>query len=130
MFHSFLRSVRSNRAEAQDQALSAIPTPSEDSSISWCSSNQSVNSQEEVIYEDVVPSEINASRDNISVDSTERNSDSSSDSEFSALESGDLSLAPAYTEMELSECRRRLTHKVETSVLSVSVKPVFRGDEC
>ena len=65
LFHSFLRSVRSNRAEAQDQALSAIPTPSDDSSISWCSSNQSVNSQEEVIYEDVVPSEMNASRDNM-----------------------------------------------------------------
>ena len=32
LFHSFLRSVRSNRAEAQ--ALSAIPTPSEGSSIS------------------------------------------------------------------------------------------------
>ena len=47
-----------------------------------------------------MPNEINASRDNISVDSTERNSDSSSDSEFSALESGDLSLAPAYAEME------------------------------
>ena len=98
LFHSFLRSVRSNRAEAQ--ALSAIPTPSEGSSISWCSSNQSVNSQEKVIHEDVVPNEINASRDNISVDSIERNSDSSSDSEFRALQSGDLSLAPASAEME------------------------------
>ena len=46
LFHSFLRSVETNRAEAQ--------APSEGSSISWCSSNQSVNSQEEVIYEDVV----------------------------------------------------------------------------
>ena len=132
LFHSFLRSVRSSRAEAQVQALSAIPTPSEGSSISWCASNPSVNSQEEVIYEDVVPSEINASRDSISVDSIERNSDSSSDSEFSALESGDLSLAPAYAEMEnqvnqLSECRRRLTHKVETSVLSHQLPSQFLG---
>ena len=140
LFHSFLRSVRSNRAEAQDQALSAIPTPSEGSSISWCSSNQSVNSQEEVIYEDVVPSEINASRDNISVDSIERNSDSSSDSEFSALESGDLSLAPAYAEMEnqvnqLCQAVERMQASINSQSRNVSVKssvtfPVFRGDEC
>ena len=45
LFHSFSRSVRSNRAEAQDQAFSAILTPSVGPSISWCSSNQSVNSQ-------------------------------------------------------------------------------------
>ena len=127
LFHSFLRSVRSNRAEAQDQALSAIPTPSEGSSISWCSSNQSVNSQEEVIYEDVVPSEINASRDNISVDSIERNSDSSSDSEFSALESGDLSLAPAYAEMEnqvnqLCQAVERMQASINSQGRNVSVK--------
>ena len=140
LFHSFLTSVRSNRAEAQDQALSAIPTPSEGSSISWCSSNQSVNSQEEVIYEDVVPSEINASRDNISVDSIERNSDSSSDSEFRALESGDLSLAPAYAEMEnqanqLCQAVERMQASINSQSRNVSVKssvtfPVFRGDEC
>ena len=47
-----------------------------------------------------MPNEINASRDNVSVDSIERNSDSSSDSEFRALQSGDLSLAPASAEME------------------------------
>ena len=138
LFHSFLRSVRSNRAEAQ--ALSAIPTPSEGSSISWCSSNQSLNSQGEVIYEDVVPSEINASRDNISVDSIERNSDSSSDSEFSALESGDLSLAPASAEMEnqvnqLCQAVERMQASINSQSRNVSVKssvtfPVFRGDEC
>ena len=120
LFHSFLRSVRSNRAEAQ--ALSAIPTP-----VSWCSSNQSLNSQEEVIYEDVVPSEINASRDNISVDSIERNSDSSSDSEFSALESGDLSLAPAYAEMEnqvnqLCQAVERMQASINSQGRNVSVK--------
>ena len=43
LFHSFLRSIRSNRAEAQDQALSAIPTPSEGSSISWCSSHDEIH---------------------------------------------------------------------------------------
>ena len=140
LFHSFLTSVRSIRAEAQDQAFSAIPTPSEGSSISWCSSNQSLNSQGEVIYEDVVPSEINASRDNISVDSIERNSDSSSDSEFSALESGDLSLAPAYAEMEnqvnqLCQAVERMRASINSQGRNVSVKssvtfPVFRGDEC
>ena len=127
LFHPFLTSVRSNRAEAQDQGLSAIPTPSEGSSISWCSSNQSVNSQEEVIYEDVVPSEINASRDNISVDSIERNSDSSSDSEFSALESGDMSLAPAYAEMEnqvnqLCQAVERMQASINSQGRNVSVK--------
>ena len=140
LFHSFLRSVRSNRAEAQDQALSAIPTHSEGSSISWCSSNQSVNSQEEVILEDVVPSEINASGDNISVDSIGRNSDSSSDSEFSALGSGDLSLAPAYAEMEnqvnqLCQAVEGMQASINSQSRNVSVKssvtfPVFRGDEC
>ena len=136
LFHSFLRSVRSNRAEAQ--ALSAIPTPSEGSS--WCSSNQSVTSQEEVIYEDVVPSEISASRDNISVDSVARNSDSSSDSELSALEPGDLSLAPAYAEMEnqvnqLCQAVERMQASISSQSRNVSVKssvtfPDFRGDKC
>ena len=71
LFHSFLRSVETNRAEVQAQALNAFPTPSEGSSIhvSWCASNQSVDSQDEIIYEDVALTEINASLDNISVDS-------------------------------------------------------------
>ena len=87
-----------------------------------------------------MPNEINASRDNISVDSIERNSDSSSDSEFSALESGDLSLAPAYAEMEnqvnqLCQAVERMQVSINSQSRNVSVKssvtfPVFRGDEC
>ena len=74
-----------------------------------------------------MPSEINASRDNISVDSIERNSDSSSDSEFSALESGDMSLAPAYAEMEnqvnqLCQAVERMQASINSQGRNVSVK--------
>ena len=80
-----------------------------------------------MIYEDVVPSEINTSHDNTSVDSIERNSNSSLDSEFSALESGDLSLAPAYAKMEsqvnqLCQAVERMWASINSQSRNVSVK--------
>ena len=53
LFRSFLRSLTTPRAEAQAQALSVIPTPSEGSEFSWCSGDHSSDSDEEVFYENV-----------------------------------------------------------------------------
>ena len=54
---SLLRSVRSPRAGFQAHAYSAIPTPSEasESSFSFWAGNDSSDSEEETIYEDVAP---------------------------------------------------------------------------
>ena len=51
LFRSVRRSLTSPRAEAQAQALSVIPTPSEGSEFSWCSGDHSSDSEEDVIYE-------------------------------------------------------------------------------
>ena len=72
LFRSFLRSInRSPRAEAQAHALSAIPTPSECSLVSFCTSDHESDSEEEIIYENVEPGESCPSRESISEDSIE-----------------------------------------------------------
>ena len=51
LFRSFLRSInRSPRAEAQAQALGAIPTFSECSLVSFCTSDHESDSEEEIVY--------------------------------------------------------------------------------
>ncbi|CAH3046859.1 unnamed protein product, partial [Porites lobata] len=70
LFRSFLRSInRSPRAEAQAQALSAIPTPSECSLVSFCTSDHESDSEEEIIYQNVEPRDNCPSRESISEDS-------------------------------------------------------------
>ena len=55
LFRSFLRSInRSPRVDAQAQVLSAIPTPSERSLVSFCTSDHESDSEEEIIYENRV----------------------------------------------------------------------------
>ena len=124
LFRSFLTSInRSPRDEAQAHALSAIPTPSECSLVSFCTSDHESDSEEEIIYENVEPRENCPSRESISEHSIQEPHNSFVDS---SLESDRLSLAPVYAEMEdqvsqlyveqLSECRLLLTHRVEMSV--------------
>ena len=122
LFRSFLRSInRSPRAEAQAQALSAIPTPSECSLVSFCTSDHESDSEEEIIYENVEPRENCLSHESISEHSIQELHNSFVDS---SLDSDRLSLAPVYAKMEdqvsyveqLSECRLLLTHRVEMSV--------------
>ena len=124
LFHSFLRSInRSPRPKAQAQALSAIPTPSKCSLVSFCTSDHKSDSEEEIIYDNIEPRENCPSRESISEDSIQEPHNSFVDS---SLESDRLSLSPVYAEMEdqvrvscveqLSECRLLLTHRVEMSV--------------
>ena len=138
LFRSFLRSInRSPRAEAQAQALSAIPTPSECSLVSFCISDHESDSEEEIIYENVEPRENCPSRESISEDSIQEPHNSFVDS---SLESDRLSLAPVYAEMEdqvsqLCRAVERMQASVNSQGRNVGVKssvtfPVFRGDEC
>ena len=139
LFRSFLRSInRSPRAEAQAQALSAIPTPSECSLVSSvCTSDHESDSEEEIIYENVEPRENCPSRESVSGDSIEEPHNLFVDS---SLESDRLSLAPVYAEMEdqvnqLCRAVERMQASVNSQGRSVGVKssvtfPVFRGDEC
>ncbi|CAH3046860.1 unnamed protein product, partial [Porites lobata] len=82
---------RSLRAEAQAQALSAIPTPSECSLVSFCTSDHESDSEEEIIYENVEPRDNCPSRESISEDSIQEPHNSFVDS---SLESDRLSLSP------------------------------------
>lgn len=95
------------------------------SSISRCDSDQSVGAEEIMTFENLVPAQISPSREDASDDSIEGNSNISSDGELSALELGDLSLLRPMLKWkiklirfvgQLSECRRRLIHRLETSV--------------
>ena len=79
------------------QALSAIPTPSECSLVSFCTSDHESDSEEEIIYENVEPRENCPSRESISEHSIQEPHNSFVDS---SLESDRLSLAPVYAEME------------------------------
>ena len=97
------------------------------SSISRCDSDQSVGAEEKMTFENLVPAQISPSREDASDDSIEGNSNISSDGELSALELGDLSLLRPMLKWkiklircvgQLSECRRRLIHRLETSVLN------------
>ena len=140
LFRSFLRSInRSPRAEAQAQALSAIPTPSECSLVSFCTSDHESDSEfeEEIIYENVEPRENCPSRESITEDSIEGPHNSFVDS---SLQSDRLSLAPVYAEMEdqvnqLYRAVERMQASVNSQGRGVGLKssvtfPVFRGDEC
>ena len=138
LFRSFLRSInRSPRAEAQAQALSAIPTPSECSLVSFCISDHESDSEEEIIYENVEPRENCPSRESISEHSIQEPHNSFVDS---SLESNQLSLTPVYAEMEdqvsqLCRAVERMQASVNSQGRNVGVKssvtfPVFRGDEC
>ena len=140
LFRSFLRSInRSPRAEAQAQAqaLTVIPTPSECSSVSFCSSDHDSDCEEEIIYENIEPRENCPSSESISEESIEGPHNSSVDN---SLESGQLSFAPVYSEMEdqvsqLCRAVERMQASVNSQGRSVGVKssvtfPVFRGDEC
>ena len=89
-------------------------------------------------FENLVPAQIGPSRDDVSDDSIEGNSNISSDDELSALELGDLSLLRPMLKWkirlircvgQLSECRRPLIDRLETSVLNRQFN-VFRGHEC
>ena len=139
LFRSFLRSInRSPRAEAQAQALSAIPTPSECSLVSSvCTSDHESDSEEEIIYENVEPRKNCPSRESVSGDSIEEPHNLFVDS---SLESDRLSLAPVYAEMEdqvsqLCRAVERMQASFNSQGRNVGVKssvtfPVFRGDEC
>ena len=70
LFRSFLRSInRSPTAKAQAEALSAIPTPSECSLVSFCTSDHGSDSEEEIICDNIDPRENCPSRESISEDS-------------------------------------------------------------
>ena len=98
LFHSFLRSInRSPRPKAQAQALSAIPTPSKCSLVSFCTSDHKSDSEEEIIYDNIEPRENCPSRESISEDSIQEPHNSFVDS---SLQSNQFSLAPVYAEME------------------------------
>ena len=138
LFRSFLRSInRSPRAEAQAQALSAIPTPSECSLVSFCTSDHESDSEEEIIYENVEPRGNCPSCESISEDSIQGPHNSFVDS---SLESDRLSLAPVYAEMEdqvsqLCRAVELMQASVNSQGRNVGVKssvtfPVFRGDQC
>ena len=71
---------------------------SEGSEISWCASNHSSDSEEELIYENVEPREDQFGRETISEDSIE--SHSSPSDNFRVLESSSISLTPVNAEME------------------------------
>ncbi|PFX13076.1 hypothetical protein AWC38_SpisGene22872 [Stylophora pistillata] len=100
-FRSLFKSAnRSPRVDTKSQPFSGIPTPSECSLVSSCTGSQSSDSEEDLIYESGKTRENLSNRKNVSEDSLEARNDSVVDSRHSSLDSNQLSLAPAYAEME------------------------------
>ncbi|PFX19095.1 Tetratricopeptide repeat protein 36 [Stylophora pistillata] len=136
---SALLSNRSPRADAQSKAFSGIPAPSECSLVSSCTGSQSSDSKEDLIYESGKTRENPSDRENVSEDFLEARNDSFVNSRHNSLDSNQLSLTPAYAEMEdqvsqLCQAVERMQASVNSQNRSGGVKasvtfPIFRGDE-